>query len=158
MDDSSNAVAPAAFRKAAEVLAAAMGLDAERAIAGECIDCDGFRIWLKHHGEDDPSGLTLLVGIGEVPPDFGPRMLSAFALLELNVIRPAKTKGWYGVLPELGQFVQCRRIALDEVDEGITALAEAIKAAKSAWDQAAHADSHVRAQASHDAPFENARH
>jgi hypothetical protein len=157
MDESPSA-APIAFREVAEALATAMGLDAERVIAGECLDADGFRIWLKHHGEEDPCGLTLLVGVGEVPPEPGLRLLSAFSLLEFNAIRAAKTEGWYGVLPDVGQFVQCRRIALDEVEDGPAAVAEAMESAKSAWDQArAEAQAHARAQASQDTPFDNAR-
>ncbi|MES2635339.1 MAG: hypothetical protein V4669_20400 [Pseudomonadota bacterium] len=117
---------PQAFQEAVTAFARHAGLDPTHLIEGNALEQNGIAFWLRHFGDDDTTGITIQMDIGEPPADPRSVVDMTTPLLQSHLCMPVGRFGYYGYLPHLNRIVHCTRIPLDEVEDAATSIAAAI--------------------------------
>lgn len=116
------------YRQAVQEFAAHLELDADALMRGERLNLGGMGFWLQQYGHLDPTGITIMVDLGELPRDAAQQIVVYRQLLENNVTTPAGLSGCYGVVPDSSVCVLSVRIALDKVESGGQAVGQFLTA------------------------------
>jgi hypothetical protein len=113
---------PRAIRwdEAVDAFAASTGLDPKAVLQGDRFECLGQGFWLHYYDEEDPTGLTVLMDLGEIPEHSMEEVVRR--MLAFNVSRTSLA-GHYAILPDTHRGVQCRRIDLSRLGDAVSAAA-----------------------------------
>ncbi|MGE0329483.1 MAG: hypothetical protein AB7P37_02185 [Ramlibacter sp.] len=119
---------PTLYRNAVQEFATHLELDADALVRGERLNLGGMGFWLQQYGHLDPTGITIMVDLGELPQDPAQQIVVYRQLLENNITTPAGLSGCYGVIPDSSVCVLSVRIALDKVESGGHAVGQFVTA------------------------------
>lgn len=123
-----NHTTPHRFQQVTGEFASAAGVPLEDVVGENGFLYDESRFWLRHYGDDDPEGVTVMMHLDEVPEAPGDVVAITRPLLQYHAVVPAVAHGYYGYLPRFNCLVYCVRLPLDQVRDGVEAIAGAIAA------------------------------